>query len=207
MKANEAQMANMPPEAKKMMEKTTAQLKETVVKRCKADKWSDAAIKCLTAAKKAEDFDKCEGTLTQEQRDNFEKDMKAAMGMPAEPSATPAASGAAAPASSAQAEAPPAEAPPEHPERAVTAAPAISDGPTGIAECDRFVAALESYVACERIPRELRDAARPGLISVVASASRFRDPAARADERKIMAELCDKNDAAIRDSLSRKGCP
>src|SRR5262245_19465081 len=64
MKANEAQMAIMPPEAKKMMEKTTAQLKETVVKRCTADKWSDAAIKCLTNAKAAEDFDKCEGTLT-----------------------------------------------------------------------------------------------------------------------------------------------
>jgi len=189
MEANEAQMANMPPEAKKMMEKTTAQLKETVVKRCKADKWSDAAIKCLTAAKAAEDFDKCEGTLTQEQKDNFEKDMKSAMGMPAEPPAPP---------------------PGGEPSGGMPPAPPAGEAPvaggSGLPECDAYMAAFEKYMGCDKVPQAAKDTQKQALDGMKASWAALKDPNVPADTKKAAADGCKQAEDALKQSAQTLGC-
>lgn len=54
-----------------------AKIKDASLVRCKEDKWSNEVLKCLAAAKKADDIKNCNNMMSKEQRDNMDKALAA----------------------------------------------------------------------------------------------------------------------------------
>src|SRR5688500_3680209 len=50
---------------------TQAKIRESSIVRCNEDKWSNAVLKCLADAKKADDVSKCQNMMSKEQSDNM----------------------------------------------------------------------------------------------------------------------------------------
>ena len=180
-----------PAEQKKMMTDMVEKLVPVLVKACTDDKWSKEAIAC---GLKAKDMEKeCDDKLSKEQKDNMEKAFQKAMGMGGDEPAgggegTAAATGAADGTAAATGEAP-------------AAGGAAS---TGMAECDEYVAAMEKYLACDKIPQETRDAAKQGVDAMKgswANASALPD-----DAKKQMADACKTAVDALKQGATALGC-
>jgi hypothetical protein len=82
------------------------------------------------------------------------------------------------------------------------AATATSSG--SVPECDAYVAVMEKYITCDKIPQASRDAARQGLDAMK---SAWVNPGAiPADARKAMADACKQGSDAMRQAGIALGC-
>ena len=84
--------------------------------------------------------------------------------------------------------------------------PPADAGSTGIAECDRYLAAIEGMVACEALPEEQRDSMREmgreqrQLLEVLG------DPKIREERRRSAADACRRGADSLDQALARSGC-
>jgi hypothetical protein len=174
------EMGDVPPEMKKMAEEMLAKGAALVVSSCKEDKWSKEAIDCGLKAKDPEK--ECDKLLTDEQRKKMEERMEKAMGdmmggMPKEE---------------------------EKKEEPPAGGEAAAGGGTGLAECDAYVAAMEKYLACDKVPQEARDGAKQGL---EAMKSGWGDAAGMPEDAKKAAnDACKQAVDALKQGASAMGC-
>jgi hypothetical protein len=205
-KMKESGMAEMPKDvpadAKAAMEKMVDKSAGILVKRCKEDKWSADTIKCGTTSKDPKK--ECMGKLTADQQKNLQDDMLKAMSegdMPAirkdEPKDEPA------PTEPAKEE--PAAAPTEPAKEEAAAPPAEGTAAgTGLPSCDEYVALVEKYMACDKIPQETRDATKQGIDAMKQG---WGDIGALPEEtRKQMDDGCKQGVDALKQGASALGC-
>ncbi len=87
------------------------------------------------------------------------------------------------------------------------AAPAaiVADGEgTGVPECDAYVAAIERYAACDKVPPSAREAMRASSAQVREAFRTLRDAAPEA--RRAAAEACTQAVEAFAQSFTAMGC-
>ena len=181
-KAEMGDMKDAPPEMKKMAEEMTAKMAGIVSTSCKEDKWSKEAIDCGLKAKDPEK--ECDDKLTDDQKKKMEERAEKAMGgmmggMPKdEPKDEPAAD---------------------------PAAPTVPvAGGSGLAECDTYVAAMEKYLACDKVPQAARDGAKQGLDAMKSS---WGDTAGMPEEAKKAAnDACKQAVDALKQGAEAMGC-
>jgi hypothetical protein len=120
--------------------------------------------------------EECGELLTQEQKDNLDKAFEAALGMGGSDEGTAAATG----------------------DQAVT-------GSSGLPECDEYVATMETYLQCDKIPQATRDAAKQGVDALKAG---WGDIDALPDDVKQQAaDACMQAVEALRQGAAALGCP
>jgi hypothetical protein len=177
------EMGDLPAEAKAMAEKQAKPMIAAVVTSCKEDKWTKEAIDCgLTAEDPATD---CEGKITKEQMAKMEERMMKAMGdlgdmfaLPKEDDDKPAGGG--------------------------EVAGGGGGGASGVPECDDYVAAVEKYLACDKVPQEVRDGTKDALEMM---RSGWGDAGALpAEAKQAMADGCKQATDAIQQGASAMGC-
>jgi hypothetical protein len=191
---------DMPAEAKKQMEEMTTKMVGLVVTSCKEDKWSKEAIDCGLKSKDPES--ECNDKLSDDQKKKMQERMMKAMGdmdMPAMPTegdkpTEPAAGGEGAAAGGEGAAA------------AGTAAAggAAAAGGSGLPECDEYVAAMDKYMSCDKVPQSARDAAKQGLDAMKsgwANMGQMPD-----DAKKAAGDACKQAIDALKQGASAMGC-
>jgi hypothetical protein len=100
----------------------------------------------------------------------------------------------------------PEEAKPEEkkPEEAKPADQGGGAAATGLAECDAYVAAMEKYLACDKVPQAARDGAKQGLDAMKGS---WGDTAGMPEEAKKAAnDACKQAVDALKQGASAMGC-
>jgi hypothetical protein len=80
----------------------------------------------------------------------------------------------------------------------------VTSGTTGIPACDAYLAGVERYLACDKIPAEAKDATREGA---EAMKSAWRTTSMPDDARKAVAEACTTALDGLRTAASTIGCP
>ena len=84
------------------------------------------------------------------------------------------------------------------------ARPEVAKEPTGLASCDAYLAAVETYLACDQVPQAERDTVRDGADALRLS---WKTAASLPDDRKAAAETsCKDAEASLRATLARAGC-
>jgi len=75
---------------------------------------------------------------------------------------------------------------------------------TGLAECDTYVAAMEKYLACDKVPQAARDGAKQGLDAMKGS---WGDAANMPEEaKKATNDACKQAVDALKQGASAMGC-
>jgi hypothetical protein len=84
------------------------------------------------------------------------------------------------------------------------AEPAAGGAATGLAECDAYVAAMEKYLACDKVPQAARDGAKQGLDAMKGS---WGDVAGMPEDAKKAAnDACKQAVDALKQGASAMGC-
>jgi hypothetical protein len=93
----------------------------------------------------------------------------------------------------------------------VATIPAATSGPglagtstTGIEDCDRYVAAVERYLACDSVPAGAADAIRQGLDAMIEGFKELHD--APEEARHAAADACRQGLQALTESARALGC-
>lgn len=182
------EMGDVPPEMKKMAEEMLAKGAALVVTSCKEDKWSKEAIDCGLKSKDPEK--ECEKLLTDEQQKKMEERMEKAMGdMMGMPAGDEDKGG---------------DEPADPAEGDEGGGEGGGEANTGLAECDAYVAAMEKYLACDKVPQEARDGAKQGLDAMKGS---WGDTAGMPEEAKKAAnDACKQAVDALKQGASAMGC-
>ena len=82
--------------------------------------------------------------------------------------------------------------------------PAEGGAATGLAECDAYVAAMEKYLACDKVPQAARDGAKQGLDAMKGS---WGDTAGMPEESKTAAnDACKQAVDALKQGATAMGC-
>jgi hypothetical protein len=84
-----------------------------------------------------------------------------------------------------------------------TAAPAGAAN-TGLAECDAYVAAMDKYMTCDKVPQSARDAAKQGLDAMKsgwANMGQMPD-----DAKKAAGDACKQAVDALKQGAEAMGC-
>ncbi len=75
---------------------------------------------------------------------------------------------------------------------------------TGLAECDAYIAAVEKFVVCDKVPQASRDATKQGLDSMKTA---WGDTAAMPEEsKKASNDSCKQAADALKQGASAMGC-
>lgn len=80
------------------------------------------------------------------------------------------------------------------------------DGSTGVPECDAFMAMATTYMACDKVPAEARDAMKQALSQTAQSFAMLRDPSVPPEARKAAADGCTQGTDALKQSMTAMGC-
>jgi hypothetical protein len=100
----------------------------------------------------------------------------------------------------------PAPAPVEAPKAAEPApAPAAADS-TGIPECDGYLATAAKFAACDKLPKEAKDAQTTALEAAKTGWASLKDPAVPAEAKKAAADACKQSDDALKSAWTAAGC-
>ena len=92
----------------------------------------------------------------------------------------------------------------EAPKEEAKEEPAAGGAATGLAECDTYVAAMEKYLACDKVPQAARDGAKQGLDAMKGS---WGDTAGMPEEAKKAAnDACKQAVDALKQGASAMGC-
>ncbi len=96
------------------------------------------------------------------------------------------------------------EAPKEEPKKEEPKAEPAAAGGTGLADCDAYVAAMDKYLACDKIPQAARDAAKQGADAMK---SAWGDVGALPDDvKKQTNDACKSAVDALAQGASAMGC-
>jgi hypothetical protein len=97
------------------------------------------------------------------------------------------------------------EAPPEAPEVAEEPAPAEWTGSTSLPSCDEYIALMDAYLTCDKIPEETRVAARQGMDAMKQHWGGISD--LPPDVQQQMSDACTTANEALRQGATALGCP
>lgn len=78
---------------------------------------------------------------------------------------------------------------------------------SGIAECDKFIAVAEAFVACEKVPPEARDQVKQALASAEESWAQFKDPSVPPETITEARNACQQGIDGLNQALEASGCP
>jgi hypothetical protein len=82
----------------------------------------------------------------------------------------------------------------------------LQKGRTGVVECDRYLATLADYMACEPVDPRTRAASRRGLGAIEPAFEQLLDPSVPADAKRAVADACDEGRKAFFESAQALGC-
>jgi hypothetical protein len=75
---------------------------------------------------------------------------------------------------------------------------------TGLAECDAYVAAVEAYMKCDKVPQEARDGAKSGIEAMKQG---WGDTSAMPEEAKKQTnDACKQATDALKQGATAMGC-
>ncbi len=194
---------DVPADAKKTFEDLSKKGGDLVARLCKEDKWSAEAIKCGLTAKDAEK--ECADKLTPDQNKHIQEEFTKMMGegiaMPGGDDDKDEPLGEAADKGVAAADGEGDKADGEGDDDKAAAGGAAN---TGLAECDAYIAMVEKYVACDKIPQESRDATKQSIESMKAA---WGDMGAMpAESRKQTGDACKQGADALKQGAEAMGC-
>jgi hypothetical protein len=78
--------------------------------------------------------------------------------------------------------------------------------PTGIADCDAYVAAVDTLATCDKIPREQREGMEQSVEAMIAGWKK-NTTSMSVDTKKATADACRQATDAIKQSEAGLGCP
>jgi len=180
-----------PPEMKKATEKMASSFGAMAAKHCKDDKWSAEAVKCVGSVKEQQDYEKCESMLSKEQQQKLEDEMKKVM-----MESMGGAAGGEMPPPPPAGEPPPAGGEPA----------AAAGGGTGVPECDAYVAAIEKFMTCDKVPQAARDAQKQSLDAMKQGWASLSDPAATPEAKKAAGDGCKTALDGLAQAAKGAGC-
>lgn len=165
-----------------------ARIGEVVLVSCRDDRWPQPVLTCAAAASTSAALDECtEGLGKPEQELLVERLSPLVQAMMDDVGD---------------------EAPPPPPPRASDpAAAAWTSGTTSVAACDAYVATLEVFLACDKVPPQAGDASRQAIAVMKDAWAQLRDPKVPAEARQAAADACLAGADALRDSAVQLGCP
>jgi len=101
----------------------------------------------------------------------------------------------------------PAPAPTPAPEAAKPAEPAAAAAAgTGIAECDAYLATVEKFAKCDKLPKEAKDAQLQGVEAMKTGWAALKDPNVPAEAKKAATDACKQSDDAMKAASTAAGC-
>lgn len=80
-------------------------------------------------------------------------------------------------------------------------------GGTGVPECDAYIATIQRYAQCPKVPVEAKQAIQQAIGQMAQGWAMLRDPAVSADARKAAADACKQAVDALKQSAAAMGCP
>jgi hypothetical protein len=163
---------------------------------CVEDLWPDAAKRCFTEASSFDDMGDCQHAFPKELEDRVEKRLEPVI----ERIIDQVNRGGAAP-TTPPAVTPPATPPPIAPPPGATTAVVTSIEAT----CAGYLAAMERFLACDKVPQASRDAARQGIDAMKDAWKQTGTLPAEA--QKAMADACKQGEAGIVGAMTAQGCP
>jgi hypothetical protein len=103
---------------------------------------------------------------------------------------------------------PPATPPAAEPAKTEPAAPAAGGAAasTGVPECDEYVAAIEKFTTCDKVPQAARDAQKQSLDAMKQGWASLSDPAVPAEAKKAAADGCKTAVDALKQAATASGC-
>jgi hypothetical protein len=183
--------ADLKAQAEKMMNQVAGPMKDTLIKACKDDKWSAEAIACMSKAASAPELDTCEHTLTADQRTHLETAMT---------EVSKKAMGAAAGNDMAMADDP----------QAVKVDDPAGDpaaaGSSGVPDCDAYLAALDKFLACDKVPEQAKAGAKAGSEQLKRALASLQGANVPASAKKAAADGCKQAISAIELGIKQMGC-
>jgi hypothetical protein len=105
----------------------------------------------------------------------------------------------------------PATPPPAEPAKTEPAAPPAAPAggaaaSTGVPECDEYVAAIEKFTTCDKVPQAARDAQKQSLDAMKQGWASLSDPATPAEAKKAAADGCKTAVDALKQAATASGC-
>jgi hypothetical protein len=82
----------------------------------------------------------------------------------------------------------------------------IAVAPTGVAACDRYLATMQRYIACEQVPQQARDASAAAMQTLQASFASLSDKATTDEARRAAADACQQSTDALLQAAQAIGC-
>jgi hypothetical protein len=76
---------------------------------------------------------------------------------------------------------------------------------SGIAECDAYVALMDRWLRCDKVPQAARDGAKQGIDAMLAGWDTVKDWSE--EQRKVAADACGQAVDALRQGAQAMGCP
>ena len=79
-------------------------------------------------------------------------------------------------------------------------------GSTGVPECDAYIATLERYVQCAKVPVEAKQAVQQAIPQLLDGWKQLRDPGVAPEVRRATADACRQAAGALRQAAAQTGC-
>jgi hypothetical protein len=180
-------------------EKFAPEIASAIQASCVEDAWPDAPKRCFLMAASFDDMGDCQDAFPEELEDRVEKRLEPVIekimklmmndgSAPTTPPATP----------------PPVTPPPT----TIAPPPGATTGalPATIeAACAGYLARMERFMACDKVPKESRDAARQGIDAMKDAWKQAG--AMPAEAQKAMADACKQAEDALAQAMTATGCP
>lgn len=77
---------------------------------------------------------------------------------------------------------------------------------TGLVECDRYLATLAEYLACENVDPRTRAASKRGVGAIEPAFDQLVDPSVPAEARRAVADACNEGHKVFLESAQALGC-
>lgn len=189
-----SQITDVPEQHRPVIDRMFDQLDDALLASCVEDGWSDELKRCIAAAKTDEEMNVCSA------RGNAELEAKIRPRIePILEEASRAMTASAPAAAGADTGGQPA---PEVSDAAI----ATTQGPSGIAACDAYVATAKRFIACKGISEEARTNARNGLDSAKQTWNRLKGKDIPVDVKKAFAGACIQIEATLAADAQAAGC-
>ena len=175
------------------MEKVAPEIAEAINASCVEDLWPDEPKRCFMIAASIDDIGECQDAFPDELKDRVEKRLEpvieAIMKQVMEDNMAPTT-------------APPAPPPVTPP----PIAPPPGALPTTIeAACAGYLARMDRFMACDKVPKESRDAARQGIDAMKQAWTQAGQMPPEA--QTAMADACKQAEDALAQAMTATGCP
>jgi hypothetical protein len=163
---------------------------DLMITACREDGWPQAALDCADAAPDEAAFDACGDRIGTAE----EEKMRARM-QPFMQELTAEVGGE-----------PPVSAQPEEPSYDLEAAAAWTSGPTSVAACDGYLAVVDGYQACDKVPPAAIEATRSAVALMTEAWAALRRPDGPVEARRAAAAGCMASVGALQHSMAALDC-